>query len=96
MQGARGLCKQDEFGKGDRGELCKSLGAVTISLFCHVLGENFIIQDMLTFEFYAIETVDKTSMWSFGTEWGHTVGQQFENHCSGQWMLTLEVHCLLK
>lgn len=29
VQWARGQCKQDEFGDGDRGELCKSLGAVT-------------------------------------------------------------------
>lgn len=29
-----------------------------VFLFRHVLGENFMIQDILTFEFYAIETVD--------------------------------------
>ena len=60
-----------------------------------MLGENFVIQDILTFEFYSIETVDKTSTWSLGTEWGHTVGQQFESRCSGRWMLILEVHCLV-
>ena len=34
-------------------------------------------------------------MWSFGAEWGHAVGQQFETHCSGRWTLILEVYCLI-
>lgn len=46
-----------------------------ISLFCHVPGDNFMIQDMLAFEFYTVEpgAVQTLNilMWSVGTEQGH-------------------------
>lgn len=69
--------EQGESGNGmnlereaDSPSFARPWGLWPISLFCHVLEENFIIQDILPFEFYAIETVDKISMWSVGTELG--------------------------